>query len=368
MNSRERILAAIEHKAPDKTPMDFGGTAMSLCTPQFLDQMRNILGYALPCDRDADGIWVDEAIQKYLNVDLRWVPWEPPLSEMKEIDPSGYNKKVREAEQLRSKIDPDVKTTAIRHDFPLKDYTAEQIKNLKPELPDPPKYMDWLIETADKYRANGYATTYWVSGGFFEAGCAARGYDLFAMDLIAEPDLVRCFFDKLLTEKLSQIETIIKPLADHIDIFCYGDDFGLQNGPFLSPESFRKNVMPYFKELYKQVKNAAPNSKIFHHSCGSVYRLLNGIIEMGVDVLNPIQPMAFEMDAELLKNKAKGRLCFHGGIDLQDLLVNGTAEQIIYERDRRSKILGSGGGYICAAAHSLPEDVKPESILALFGH
>ena len=90
MTSRERVLAACSHSTPDRVPMDFGGTCTSQCYPEFLAKMRKTLGYELPQDRDADGSWVDERIQQYLGVDLRFVPYTPPAAVLKEIDQPAY--------------------------------------------------------------------------------------------------------------------------------------------------------------------------------------------------------------------------------------------------------------------------------------
>ncbi|HEY3377772.1 MAG TPA: uroporphyrinogen decarboxylase family protein [Armatimonadota bacterium] len=366
MTPRARVRAAITYSNPDRTPMDFGGTAMSVCKEEFLVKLREVFGFALPANRDADGTWVDEAIQRELGVDLRFVPWGPPLSILRDLDPAAYA--VETAKRATRKVDASIKNPAVRHDFPLVDYSYEQIKALRPQpITSPPAHLDWLIDTAKSYRAGGYATTYWVSGGFFEAGCNARGYEQFAIDLLTEPELVQALFDLWLPEKLAQVELLVKPLAPYIDLFCFGDDLGLQTGPFLAPTLFRELVKPYYDEHYGQVHAAAPDSFIFHHSCGSIYRLLDDIIAMGVNVLNPIQPNAMEMEAERLREKVQGRLCLHGGIDLQDLLPFGTPDEVRAEATRRKAILGDGGGYICAAAHSLPEDVPVENILALFG-
>ena len=365
MTSRERVLAAINHQKPDRTPMDFGGTLVSSCSSKFLQRFRELLGFSLPSDRDADGEWVDEAIQKYLNVDLRSIPFKPPLTVLRELDTVAYDKAFaqRQREQAAKKAS---KTDAVRHDFPMADYTYEDVKALKPNLPESVPYLDWYIETAKEYRKNGYATTFWVSPGFFEQGCWARGYDQIAMDFLLDPDLVRALFDLWLAEKLHQIETTIKPLAPYIDIFCFGDDWALQTGPFMSPEVFRTMIKPYIDIHYSSVKAAAPNSKLFHHSCGSVNKLLDDIIDLGIDILNPIQPLAVDMSPEQLKKKSKGRLCFHGGIDLQELLPNGSPDEVRAEVNSRINILGEDGGYICAAAHTFPDDVPLENLLALF--
>lgn len=366
MTPRQRILAGCAHQTPDRTPMDFGGTLMSECTCEFLAKFRDFLGLELPDDRDEMGTWADEAIQKYLNVDLRFVPFEPPLTLLRDLDPPAYEAKRAGYLGRKQALEQGTRTYIVSHDFPLSDYTYEQVKQLKPNLPEAVPSLEWSIETAKDYRRRGYATTYWVSSGFFELGCWARGYDRFAMDLILNPDLVRALFDLWLEEKLHKIETTVKPLAPYIDIFCFGDDLALQSGPFMSPDDFREKIKPYFDIHYRRVHEAAPQSRIFHHSCGSVYRLLDDLIDMGVDILNPIQPNAVEMEPEKLKSAAGHRLTFHGGIDLQNLLPFGTPDEIRAEVKHRCAVLGRGGGYICAPAHSLPEDVPLENICALF--
>ncbi len=366
MSPRQRVLAACAHQNPDRTPMDFGGTFMSECTCEFLAKFRDFLGLKLPGNRDEMGTWVDEKIQKYLNVDLRFVPFEPPLSLLRDLDPKAYEAKQAAYLKRKDALEKGTRTYVVSHDFPLADYTYEQIKKIKPELPEHNPYLEWSIETAKEYRRKGYATTYWVSSGFFELGCWARGYDRFAMDLITNPDLVRALFDLWLREKIHKIKTTVQPLAPWIDIFCFGDDLALQSSLFMSPGVFRETIKPYFDIYYRKVHEVAPQSKIFHHSCGSVYRLLDDIIDMGVDILNPIQPNAKEMEPQKLKSKAGSRLAFHGGVDIQDLLPFGKPEEIKTEVKRRCEILGHHGGYICAPAHSLPEDIPLENICALY--
>ncbi|HEY3398496.1 MAG TPA: uroporphyrinogen decarboxylase family protein [Armatimonadota bacterium] len=365
MTSRERVLCALRNQTPDRCPVDFGGTAMSLCEGDFLSALRQELGYALPADRDADGTWVDEAIQRYLDVDLRWVPFGPPLTVLRELDPPAYERERAAREQRAATRDRSIKNPAVRHEFPLREQSYAEIRQLQPQPQEPPAHLDWTHGVARAYRAADYPTTFWVSGGFFEAGCAMRGFDQFPMDLVLNPDIVRHLFDVWLAEKLARVELVVKPLADVVDIFCFGDDWGLQTGPFMSPSVFHELIAPYVAEYYAAVHAAAPDSFLFHHSCGSVYRLLEDIIAVGVNVLNPTQPAAAEMQPEALKTKAAGRLCFHGGIDLQHLLPFGTPEEVSAEATRIMRVLGAGGGYLCAAAHSLPEDVPVANLIAM---
>jgi uroporphyrinogen decarboxylase len=154
----------------------------------------------------------------------------------------------------------------------------------------------------------------------------------------------------------------VPPLADYIDIFCFGDDLALQTGPFMSPEIFREMVMPYLSRMYASVRKLAPGSYIFHHSCGSVYKLIPMLAEIGVSLLNPTQISAADRAPEKLKGY--GGVCYHGGIDLQDVLPHYRPDEVRREAER---VMGAlAPGYICAPCHSLPEDVPVENILAMF--
>ena len=366
MNSRARTVAAVNNEQPDRTPMDFGGTPLAGCNSEFLKQIRREFGFSLPDDRDLDGSWVDEQIQRELGVDLRLVPSEPPLAILKEIDPPTYEAAVEARRERETRTDESIKTPNVPREFPLANATLREIREMRPGRPSPPKHLEWMLETAKAYRAQGYATSCWLDCGFFETACWLRGYEQTAIDLIAEPDIVRALCDVWLEEKLHRIEVTARPLAPYIDLFCFGDDLATQKDLFMSPETFRDVLKPYYVTQYGRLHEVAPDSYIHHHSCGAVSKLIEDFIDIGIDVLNPIQPNAAGMEPQRLKQLGAGRLCYHGGIDLQWLLPFGNPEEVAEEAEKRMAILGDGGGYICAAAHSLPDDVPVANIIALF--
>jgi len=344
--------------------MDFGGTLMSVCLPEFLEEMRAALGFSLPDDRDADGIWVDERIQRYLNVDMRYVPETIPQAVLREIDHGEYLLREKGRQYTRM-ADRRIVTHAVRTDFPLRGLSYEEIRGsyretVRPAPPD--KHVDWYIDTAKKYRADGYATTFWVGSGVFETGCWKRGYDGICVDLLLNPDIARLIFERVTEARLRWVEAIVPPLAPYIDLFCFGDDLATQTGPFLSPSMYRELIMPYQSRIYARVSELAPDSFLFHHSCGSSYRLIPLLAEMGVRVFNPTQVSAFEMEPERLKGY--GGVCYHGGIDLQHVLSRYAPDDVTREVERVIGILSPG--YLCAPCHSLPEDVRLESILAMY--
>ena len=346
--------------------MDFGGTPLAGCNSDFLGRLRREFGFSLPPDRDPDGSWVDEQIQRELDVDLRLIPAEPPLAILKDLDPPAYDEAIEARSRRQTPANRDIKTPSVRNEFPMADATLDDVKQMRPNLAGPPKHLDWMIETAKTYRADGYATSCWLDCGFFETACWLRGYEQTAIDLVAEPDIFRTMCDVWLAEKLHRIEVTARPLAPYVDLFCFGDDWAIQTGLFMSPRTFRDLLKPYYLEQYGHLHEAAPESYIHHHSCGSVAELIPDLIDIGIDVLNPIQPNAAGMEPERLKELADGRLCYHAGIDLQWLLPFGSPQEVTAEAARRMALLADGGGYICAAAHSLPDDVPVANLIALF--
>ncbi len=370
MNSRERVLAAINHQQPDQVPVDFGGTLMSECLPEFLQQARSLLGFSLPPDRDEDGTLVDEQIQRYLQVDLRLVPYNIPRAVLRDIDPPAYEKATRanEREKAYRASHADIITRLVQTEFALSDATYEDLKTsyqVTPRPPLPQAQMDYLIKLARDHHANGFATSYWISSGLFEVGCWQRGYKQFMLDIADESDVVRLMFDRMLAARLVEIEQVVSALGADVDIYCFGDDLAMQTGPFISPKTFRSLIKPYLAQMYARVKELSPKSFVFHHSCGSVYALLDDLYDAGVNVINPTQVSAFHMEPWRIKEKAVGKICFHGGIDLQQVLSRASTAEVKQNVEEVMAVLGKGGGYLCAACHSLPEDVPVENIFAM---
>jgi uroporphyrinogen decarboxylase len=143
-------------------------------------------------------------------------------------------------------------------------------------------------------------------------------------------------------------------------------DLGSQRGPLISLAMFEEFVAPYLKEMIDLIHSTG--AKVLFHSCGAVARFIPELIRLGVDVLDPIQPAGNEMNPAQLQAKFGGKIAFHGGIDMQNLLPRGTPAQVAAEANRYCKILGENGGYILAPAHLFQPDVPPENILALYSN
>ena len=153
--------------------------------------------------------------------------------------------------------------------------------------------------------------------------------------------------------------------AGRIDLYLLISDLGSQSGPLISLEMFRQFVAPYLAQMIDCIHRLG--GRVLYHTCGAIRAFIPDLISLGVDVLDPIQPIGPEMSPEKLKADFGSAIAFHGGIDMQRLLPHGTPEQIRAEAERYSRVLGRGGGYILAPAHLFQPDVPPENILAMYG-
>jgi len=192
-----------------------------------------------------------------------------------------------------------------------------------------------------------------------------RGVDQILIDMrrksneifIAIRDKIRDFYNEYLRR-------ILKAAKRKIDVIVTGDDFGTQNGLFCQVEVWRKNLMPGFKD-YIQICKAA-GVPVMHHTCGSIRLLIPSFIECGLDILNPLQPLVYDMDHAKIKEEFGHKLAFHGGISLQGPLRFGTPDEVKAEVKQRVADLGKNGGYIICTAHNIQADTRTENIVALF--
>jgi uroporphyrinogen decarboxylase len=154
-------------------------------------------------------------------------------------------------------------------------------------------------------------------------------------------------------------------VGEYLDVFQLADDLAMQNGPYMSPDLYREMIKPYQIELFRFVKALTP-AKIYYHSCGSVTMLLDDLIEVGVDILNPVQVSADNMETDRLKRRFGNRLSFWGAMDTTEILPNGTADDVRNEVRRIIRDLAPGGGFVLASVHNLQSDIPPENIIAMF--
>lgn len=200
----------------------------------------------------------------------------------------------------------------------------------------------------------------------FEWGTFLRRMDNFLMDIYLDPEAVEKLLDALLEQHLNSLEKICKAVGDVVDIIRFGDDLGMDNGPFMDPEIYRSLFKPRHKQLCDYVKSNS-NMHTFLHSCGSIYKLLPDLIEAGYDIINPVQTNSADMDPAKLKKEFGRDITFWGGgIDTRHVLNNLSPEKVKDQVKRRLDIFMPGGGFVFNTVHNILPDVPPENVVAMF--
>ncbi|MEI8241752.1 MAG: uroporphyrinogen decarboxylase family protein [bacterium] len=237
--------------------------------------------------------------------------------------------------------------------------------------PDPEALSgDAMAGLAQRAQFLNEETPYVVCGrhpyyGVMELGCWMCGFDDFLYRMAAEPEFVHRFFGIIAGYQKRVDEVYYGAIGRHIHFTTSGDDFGTQIAPFISPAMFHDLVRPYLEERIRHIR-LFTDAAFFHHSCGAIAPLIPDLIDAGVTILNPIQPRAAGMEPERLKKDFGSRLTFYGGVDTQELLPNGTPEQVAAETRKLIRVMGSDGGYILSAAHTFQEDVPVANIIAMY--
>lgn len=364
MGRREIFDATLKHIPVERVIVDLGGNPLSSMQGKSMDMLLQFLGYPVEEKKQlafGGSRKIDERLLKHFNIDTRSVGaiLKPKKSQYKVISENEYI----DAWGIRRKF-TGLYWDIIEH--PLKGASVEDLNEF--QWPDPTSVDTKLInsykETAKKLFSE---TDYIICAehpvyGIFELGCWMCGFDDFLVKMAINEDFVHRFFEIVLEYQKKVIDIYYGALGDYVHYTSSGDDFATQNSLFMSPNMFKELIKPYFKDRIVHTKKYT-KAKFLHHSCGSVYPIINDLIDIGVDILNPIQPKAKYMEAERLKKEFGSRIVFHGGFDTQELLPYGNKQSIENEVKRVIDIMAKDGGYIFAAAHNIQEDVPMENIV-----
>ena len=339
MTPRERVLAAIRHEEPDRTPSDFWAEPPAW----------NRLSAHLRCtDRDR--------VLEHLQVDIRHL--EVPASPEKELADGVLQNFWGE----RFVMQP-TPWGPLRHDIKGALAGARSLSDLEAFEWPSPDCLDRTGLQAQCRRYEPYALVYGFADIWQRPGLV-RGWEDFFVDLIEHPDWAHYLCRKFTDFYVEDYTRAAEITHGRIDLFLLISDLGSQRGPLISREMFRKFVEPYLRRMIDHIHSLG--ARVLLHSCGSIEPLIPELIRLGVDILDPIQPVGPAMQPEHLKAAFGEQLCFHGGIDMQRLLPSGTPEQVALEVERYVEVLGKGGGYILGPAHLFQPDVPPENVLAVY--
>ena len=192
-----------------------------------------------------------------------------------------------------------------------------------------------------------------------------RGWEAWFLDMFERPDWVHFLCNRFTEFYVEDYTRAAEMSQGAIDIYLVISDLGSQHGPLISLGMLREFVAPYLKRMVDLIHSF--DAYVMFHSCGSIATFIPDLIALGIDILDPIQPTGPEMSPERLKADFGSEICFHGGIDMQQLLPHGNPDEIRAEVERYGTVLGEGGGYILAPAHLFQPDVPPENVCAVYG-
>lgn len=366
--SRNRVLTALSHRQPDRTPVDL------LAVPSIWDKLmahfnvhnrEEVLralqvdcrrvsydSYAIPPERvTAGGVvdWTDhpactttERVYRLRKNDRLMDIWGAcrRLAE----NPFGVYEEL--AEYPLAKADSIADLAA--YEWPSPDWF--DFSGLSAEI----KELDSAGEVHIRYRI----------GSLFETAWSLRGFEQTLIDLAESPDIPGYLMDRILDVHLANLDAAVRASGGRLDMVYYYDDLASMENLLMSPAAYRRIIKPRQEKLLEAARSY--NLPVMYHCDGSIIKLIPDLIDLGVTLLNPIQVNARDMSAASLKEKFGDRLSFHGGVDIVNLLPKGTVEDVRQGVKDLVNILGHDGGYILAPSHHLQGDTPLENVLAMY--
>jgi uroporphyrinogen decarboxylase len=364
MTHRERVLASIHHREPDRVPVDLWGSASRMCNDLYFKivEAQGWSEYGQKVQASRVGDYLDYRIADLIDCDFRHPVIGKPKSFKSYVNEEGY---VISEWGHGSKIISG-ETVVAYH--PLAEAEVSDIeKHPWPTIEDPGRIEGLEEQVRDWHENTDYfiAPTAAVSGLMIDIGPFLRGFEQFFMDFYIDKAFAHTLIGKLTDLIIELYDYYLTPIGRYVDWVEFTSDHGMQDRPIVSPDKYREFLKEPYARLFRAVKRVAPNAKIWMHSCGSVRELIPDFIEMGVDVLNSLQPRAGGMDSVELKREFGSEIVFHGGLDLQGG-INGSREEAVVEARKRIDAFGQGGGYVFAPSNHFIADVSAENFFAIY--
>ena len=371
MNSLERVLAAMDNKEPDRIPFDLGSSLVTGITKTAYINLARALG-----EDTGEIVFYDtvqqlpelpESMVEKLEIDIRgiipnFVRKNPPVEIINGLPT------FTDEYGVKWTMPEDAGYFSVAESPFSKELTAEAIDAFPWPDPKDPALLEGLEEQARDYHERGFAVIMdSLCAGIFEMACRVRGTEQFYMDMAMEPEVAGKLLDKFVELKIGFYEAAAEKVGPYIQFIREGDDMAGQEALLFSPRMYHELLKPRHQQLFEAQKRLFPQPfYCFFHSDGAIWNLIPTFIEAGVDVLNPVQLTAKDMDADNLKAEFGDKLRFWGGgINTQGTLPNGTPDEVKAEVKKRVASLAKGGGYIFGTVHNIQDDVPPENVLAM---
>jgi uroporphyrinogen decarboxylase len=392
MTSRERVLSALEHERPDRVPIDLGGSICTSINVMAYQKLKGYLDFKDPRSRVSNILLfvpeVEEEMRQKLHIDvvaldrLEASPGVMRTEVWKELSlpngepaffPDGFEPVVRDDgtwelyhEGVQKGMLSPLSGSFVPTYFPLKGAGLEYLEEYDLSPLDKGELELLGRKARDLYERTTYAIFGWLGGSVFEATHYLLGFDEAMLRFVDDRTFMARLFERLTEQAVRNVELYLDAVGPYIQVIGFYDDFGIQTGPMISPSLFRELVKPQLKKIFGRVHELS-EARVFLHSCGSVYEFIEDFIEVGVDILNPVQTSAFNMAPDLLKEEFGDRIVFWGGgCDVQRVLPLGTPGEVRADVRKRVEVLGRGGGFVFAPIHNILADVPPENVLAMY--
>jgi uroporphyrinogen decarboxylase len=366
LSARERVRIILNHNEADRVPMDMSSRVTSINVNAYKKLTKYLMlkeDIEINVDEDVQMVTrIDERVRQKLGTDFVTIfPKSPYNYDPNRKDDGSY------VDQwgVRIKLVGDYSQI---YENPLKHASVSDLEQYSwPDPEDEGRFAGLKEEAKTIYEEMNYVLIGLIDGlgSIFERAWKLRGMQNFFIDLISNPKFAGKLMDKILDFNLRFADRFLDEVGDYVDIIQIGDDFGGKSSLLISPELYAKTIMPRQKELIDFIKSKA-DVKIFYHTCGSIMPLIDKLLGVGIDILNPIQVSADNMDTKELKRRFNKELVFWGAIDSQYILPQGSMREVEDEVKRRIEDLAEDGGYVLAAVHNIQSDVPPSNIVTMF--
>ena len=404
MTHRERVLKALNHEEPDRVPIDLSGHRSSGMAAMLYPKVRAALGLpeapvrvydpvqqlAIIHDDMLDLLGVDtiELGRGFALDDADWAEWVLPDGTPCQMPAWAVPEREGDRWVMRA---PSGNVIAHMPDgvwyfeqtvWPYVDAVEDlgRLAEIMPEsmwtgIASPPGPLIAGPDGPAKFRAGAKALRARTDraiiglfgGNLLEMGTFLYRNDFFLMMLAAEPERTHRFLDAVLEMHLANLEVFLDAVGDQIDIILFGDDLGMQYGPQISPAMYDEYFKPRETAMWSRVKEKCPHLKIMLHCCGGVRELMPGLIEAGLDAINPVQVSCTGMEpAGLKRDFGKDMVFWGGGCDTQSVLPLATPQEVAAHVRAEVDMLAPGGGFVFQQVHNIMANVPPENVVAMY--
>jgi uroporphyrinogen decarboxylase len=404
MTKRQRVLTALDHKDPDKIPVDCGAMRSTGIMGIAYNQLKKHLGIkegetkiydsvqqlAVPEQWYLDRFQIDviDLARSFSDDSSDWKNWTLPDGSRAKLPAwlrfekhgkswvclNNEDEVIAEMPEYSYYFDQSIWPLFGSHKDNFDDLPYHMNRVMWSYMTDPlwknsskPGFYQLLREKAKRlHEETDFAIMFGFGGNLFEWGQFIYRTDEFLANLISHRGEMEKMLDRLTEIHLQNLEPILEVVSPYVHIIQMGDDLGMQTGPMISPRLYREVFFPRHKKIYQMVKQKT-DMYVFLHTCGEMSEFIPDLIEAGVDIINPVQTTTPGMEPEKLKGEfGKDVVFWGGGVDTQHTLPDGSPERVRIEVRKNTEIFMKDGGFVFAQIHNILAGVPPENIIAMY--